>query len=187
MNCKLSDEYMMKYFDRQLNDIELAQMKQHLKTCKRCGEGFGELDGIVSLLETESMVEPPEDFEIQVMNKINSYENSRRRSTSKLLVFLYNFTTAVAVALLLIFVVQLKEVDIRIGQYFTSFSGFTEGLYSFATEAFGIVSGVVRAFVQVAVILIRNYYYILITLAALLLAVQKTFFILVKQDGGDKK
>lgn len=185
MNCKLSDEYMMKYFDGELNDIENAQLRQHMKTCKRCSQEFGGLDEIVKMLETDSLIEPPEDFEMKVMEKISTLEVSRSKATSRGLVLLYNFTTLVSVVLLLVFVAGLKEINLF--GAFSSFSDFTAGIYAFATDAFNMVWGIVKAFIQVAVILVKTYYYVFITLLALLLAVQKTFFILVKQDGGDRK
>jgi len=191
MNCKSSNEYMMKYLDGNLNDIEHAQMKQHLKGCKACSDEFKDLDEIFSFLETTSIVEPPEDFEVNVMKKVNRLEAERKRKTSMGLVFLYHFTAVISFVLLIVFAIGLKEVSIikvveQVSGYFTSFSSMLSALYNAAEQIYNVASDIVSVLIQVTVAIFKTYYYVFITLLAMLLAVQKVFLILVKQDGGDK-
>jgi len=192
MNCRLSEEYMMRYFDGGLNDIEIAQMKQHLKSCSKCSKEYEELNGIIDILETDGIIEPPEDFELQVMQKVKTLESEKRSRNSRWMVYLYNLTALVCAVLLLALVISFREVDAiriaeRIGEYFGSFTGFTDAVVHILKDGYDIAEKVVRALFRVAAALFKTYYYIFITLLALLLAVQKTFFTLVKQGGGNRK
>lgn len=187
MKCELYSGFMMKYFDGDLNDIQSAQLKQHLKSCKKCGEEFNSLSEVFNILETECIIEPPEDFEARVMEKLNLLETESKERTGRGLVFLYNFATAFSIILLIAFVANLKDISAfefisRAGEYLGSFTSFFSALtgilsdvYNFAAEIFGVLF-------QVGITLVKNYYYVFITLLAMLLAVQKVFFVLVEQD-----
>lgn len=191
MNCRLSSEYMMKSIDGNINDIENAQMRQHMKSCKVCSKEFKELNEIFAFLETESTVEPPQNFEIEVMKKIDMIEADRKRKSGRGLVFLYNLTAVVLIMLLVVFAAGLKEINVlnvieQVGGHFTSVSNVLMALYNAAEGIYSVVSGMVVVLFEVAVTIFKAYYYIFITLLALLIAVQKMFLILVNQDGGDK-
>lgn len=77
------DETMMRYFDRQLSDLETATLKQHMKHCARCQEQFSRLDYILGLLEHAEEIDPPEGFEQDVMLRINDYVALRQEQSRK--------------------------------------------------------------------------------------------------------
>ncbi|MGI6778807.1 MAG: anti-sigma factor family protein [Acetivibrionales bacterium] len=79
MNCSLSRNHMMKCFDGEHNDIEDAYFKQHLKACQHCREEFEEMKKVFDILETITQVQPPENFETEVMEKIGVLENKREK------------------------------------------------------------------------------------------------------------
>lgn len=190
VNCKLSSDYTMRYFDGSLNDIENARLKQHLKICKKCDIEFKKMDEIVTFLETTGTMEPPQDFVADVMKKISSMEALSRKRADRWLILLYNFTTIVSVVLLMIFAIGLKEVSIselfeHAGKVFSSFSSTMLGFSSITTEAYNIITGLAGTFLNTAVIICKEYYHVFIILLAMLVAVQKTLTVLVKQDKGE--
>lgn len=190
MNCKLSGDYTMKYFDGSLNDIENAQLKQHLKACKKCNVEFKNMDEIVTFLKTSGTVEPPECFVEDVMKKVSSIEALSRKRADRWLILLYNFTTAVFVVLLTIFTIGLKEASIsglfeQAGKAFSSFSSAAFGLRSIIIEAYNVVTGLAGTLLNTAVIICKEYYHVFIILLSILVAIQKTLIVLVKQDKGE--
>lgn len=158
MNCNESNEYIMKYFDRDLNDIESAQLKQHLKSCKKCSEDFQSMNKIINCLENESILEMPENFEMDVMSKIKCLEVDRKKKSSRNLVFLYNLITLVSVVALLAFIINLKDVNIfdtlsYFRENFKSFSSIIEILYQVFNEIYSVVAGVISILLAVGVLI----------------------------------
>lgn len=187
MNCELSNDYLMKYFDGEINDIEEAQFKQHLKTCSKCSEEFNCMSEIFTSLGTTNTVEPPVDFEARVMEKVDMIENARKEKSARMLVLLYNAATVVSIILLLIFVADLKQVSVfsafdKINEYFSSFTNIAAAVFGVLKDIFQLITGVVGVIFQVAVSIIKSYYYIFVVLLALLLAIQKLFTIVAAQD-----
>lgn len=187
MNCELSNEYLMKYFDGEINDIEDAQFKQHLKNCRKCCDEFNCMNEIFTSLEKANTVEPPEDFEARVMEKVDMIENTRREKSARMLVLLYNAATVVSIILLMVFVADLKQISVfsafnKISEYFGSFSNIAAAVFGVLKDIFQLITGVAGVLLQVAVSVVKSYYYVFVVLLALLLAVQKLFTIVAAQD-----
>lgn len=192
MNCAQASEHMMKCFDGEFNDIENAQFRQHLKNCEKCAADYESMRNILSILESDGAAEPPEDFESRIMEKVNIIEERKKRNTSRWLTLLYNASTLVSIVLLLLYVANLKEINIisgldGVGEYFTSLSGIVVGLFAIVTSIYGLVLNVLGVIVQVFVTLVKSYYHIIITMLALLLAIQKTFFVVVDRNGRETR
>jgi predicted anti-sigma-YlaC factor YlaD len=186
MNCEVSNEYLMKYFDGDINDIEEAQFKQHLKTCRSCSEQFNSMGEILGTLESAGTVEPPEDFEARVMEKVDAIENVRREKSSRMLIWLYNAATIISIVLLMVFVADLKQVSLlnafeKIGQYFGSFSSASAAVLGVVADIFGLIAGVFAVIFEVAFSIVKSYYYIFLTLIGLFIAVQKLFVMAIAQ------
>jgi len=189
MNCEQSQELMMKYFDGNLNDIENQKFKQHLMMCEKCREDFEQLDGILNSIGDAIAVEPPQDFEENVMEKVHAFELERRKKTGKILMLLYNMTAVASVALLIVFFAGTREITMpEILKIIKLCAGFLAGtgsaMLSVLTAFFSLVTGVVRTLFHVFFSILTDYYYIVLTLMAILVAIQKMFFVLVEQDRG---
>jgi len=187
MNCEMSNDYIMRYFDGAINDIEEAQFKQHLMTCRSCSEQFDCMNEILGTLESTVAAEPPEDFEARVMEKVDSIEKTRKEKNASMLILLYNSATIISIVLLMVFVADLKQVSLfnafeKIGQYFSSFSNAAEAILGVIADIFGLIAGVVGAVFDVVFSIIKSYYYVFLTLIGLLIAVQKLFAMALVQD-----
>lgn len=187
MKCVDSKNYIMKFFDRELNDIEEAQLKQHLKTCKDCSEEFNSLKEIFDIVELEPEIEPPEDFEIQVMSRIaketKMYKNNNENTS-----FIYNI---LLVSVSLIFVTIFSGVQwdsfktpidlIQISQMIIG------NLKDFITVAISMCKGIAIALFTVAASTYKTYYFEYIILGILLLLTQRVFFKMVRQSNGGEQ
>jgi predicted anti-sigma-YlaC factor YlaD len=189
MNCEQSQELMMKYFDGDFNDIENQQFKQHLMMCGKCNEDFKQLGSILNFIGDAVAVEPPQDFEANVMEKVHAFELEKKKKMGKMLMLLYNLTAVISIALLIVFFAgmkgatipeTLKLVDICIG----SLAGTISAMLSALSAVFSLMTGVFRTLFQVGFSIITDHYYIFLTLMAILVAIQKMFFVLVEQDRG---
>ena len=188
MNCEMSKNYMMKYFDGDRNDIEEVRFRQHLINCSKCSEEFNCMAEIFVSLETADTVEPPEGFEASVMEKINAVESARRVQSSRMLVLLYNAATVVSIILLMAFVADNSQGGISsavesIGEYFGSFTGILSAVFGVVRDMFGLLAGVVGLILQVFISIVKTYYYIFVVLVLLLLAVQRLYVLVAAEDG----
>ena len=192
MNCQTSNDYIMKYFDGEINDIEEAQFRQHMKTCTKCSEEFSCMSEIFGSLEAANTVEPPEGFEASVMEKVEKVELARKDKNSRMLVLLYNAATVVSIILLMIFVADLKQVSVfnafeKIGQYFGSFTSAAAAVFGVVGDIISLLTGVIGVILDVAVSIVKSYYYIFMTLIGLLLAIQKLYAYVAAQDGREAR
>lgn len=188
MNCEMSKEYIMKYFDGERNDIDEAQFKQHLKTCNSCNDEFNCMEEIFKTLETQTEIEPPDNFEAMVMEKVDAIEQQRSEKYSKRIVILYNLATMISIILLLVFVADLKQVSvfnafITIGEYFSSFSSATSAVFGVVNDIFRLIGGALYVVFDVAFSIFKSYYYVFLTLAAMLFAIQRLLNYVGTQSG----
>jgi hypothetical protein len=189
MNCNISDDYIMKHFDGNINDIESAQLKQHLKTCTKCNESFKSMEEIVGLLENDNVIEPPKDFEEKVMAKVTSLELVRKKESDRVTTIMYVITTAILIAMSLILVARVEEINIpdifiKISDSFSSISGTAETFKGLVSNLFTLIKGVTEALLQITFIIIKAYYYIFIAIGMMLFIGQKMFMNIVKHENG---
>lgn len=188
MNCETSNELIMRYFDGEINDIEEAQLMQHLKACKTCNEEFRCMKEAFTALEAVSEIEPPEDFEVKVMDKINALVYSQKQSYSHMLVLLYNAASIVSIALLLFFVADIKQVDIlgiagRMQEYFGSFSNAASAVLGVVKDLFGLVASICNSLFVICFTIVKAYYYVILTMLAVLVVIQRLLVVFAVQDG----
>ena len=187
MNCGLTRDYMMKHFDGEFNDIENAQMKQHLKVCTKCRAEFEELKSTFDFLEENECVQPPEGFEFDVMTKIYDFEAERRKRTSGFLVLTYNLAVLISIALLMTFASGLEGLSvlgIHLGE--AADIGFLQALL---IEVYSMAKGLGEAVISIGVLfydtgtaIVDMYYYHIIVIITLIFLIQKTFVIFLKHD-----
>ncbi len=111
MKCEEASVWIMKYFDKELNDIEVGQLKQHLKGCMTCNTEFEELNGILGVLEEERGIEPPEGFETLVMGKIKALTVERKKRTDRFFIILYAVSSMILFGMATWLVGYFQEVS----------------------------------------------------------------------------
>ncbi|WP_432405938.1 anti-sigma factor family protein [Wukongibacter sp. M2B1] len=70
MECREAIEKIDKYYENQLNDIEVYKIERHLEECSECNKEYEEMRVIFDMLSDHSIVLPPKDFTNTIMNKI---------------------------------------------------------------------------------------------------------------------
>lgn len=190
MNCEKYSESMMKYFDSQINDIESAQLKQHMRTCARCSKEFEDMESILHLLETDAGIEPPADFEEKVMFRVREVQPVWKKIPDTTIKFLYGFTSFLLVLLLFMFAVTMfkegafKGITDEIGPL-NSISDFFTSAQNVCVAIWGVVSDLAQAAFKMTMMIAKAYYYIIIMVVVMLFAINWTFVSLVKQNQGD--
>jgi predicted anti-sigma-YlaC factor YlaD len=178
MNCETSKELMMKYFDGEMDEAEEIQFREHLNACGECSDEFNCMEAIFATLDEKVEIEPPDDFEARVMDKVTLIENQRREKSAKTIVWLYNCATLLSIILLFIFVTDMKNGSVisafeKIGEYFGSFSTVTAAIFGAVKDLAGLLANAFAVVADVAVSIVRSYYYVFIVLILTLLAIQK--------------
>lgn len=192
MNCIEANEYIMKYFDENHNDIENAQLKQHLKTCSGCNDYFESLKEIFSVIDTDNAIEPPCDFEANVMERINTLEVTRRKRADGILIFIYSFVTVLLTALAVAFMARFNGINIfeifsRTDDAFSSFPDTVFTLFSILNAAYHITIRIIEALMQVIGVLASTYYFMIASLLILFITLPQVFTGLAKQGRRDEK
>ncbi|GAE87410.1 zf-HC2 domain-containing protein [Acetivibrio straminisolvens] len=109
MNCELYKEYIMKYMDKVITEAEQIELDKHLEQCNACSMEFNQLKSIVTVLEEESVVEPPRDFENMVMKKINMLKIYHKKQDKKRALLSYSVLFSGFTATVLMFAVLYRE------------------------------------------------------------------------------
>lgn len=188
MNCRQACGLMMKYFDGELNDIENAYLKQHVKVCKNCGEKYDELNEILNFLENGGDMEPPCDFEKNVIDKINFFESKRKRRTEGILAVFYALTGIILLMLSSMVIINLRDFSLleavqKTGESLNSFSSLLFALYNVFRLFYDMAAGIFEALAMVVFAVMRTYYYVFIPLLLMLLIMQRMFINILKHGG----
>ncbi|MCX7708219.1 MAG: zf-HC2 domain-containing protein [Clostridia bacterium] len=185
MNCRQAQDFSMKYFDGDLNDIESAQLKQHFKVCQNCSEDFNNMSSVMEFLQYNE-IEPPRDFEENVMEKIYSLEVIRKKRTDTVLTVLYGITGLLFILLAVIIAINFNGLTIfeaaeKLGDSMNAWSGVMFTLYNLFKVFYNMLTGITGVFLQVAIVLTKTYYYIFIALLFMLFVIQKMFATIMRQ------
>lgn len=184
MNCNAHRESMMRFFDGDLDDISRAQLKQHLKTCKECCQEFENLSSILACLEKDNGIEPPLNFEEEVMTKIQALEAIKKRNIR---ILMYAIPILIAISISMLTTAKLMggfAFDIlvdSIGDYI-GVAGIATKVYNTIEVLFKLSSGVASGIYEVSIAIVRTYYYIFVMLATMLFAIEWMLVALVKQS-----
>ena len=186
MNCSSANEYIMKFFDGKCSDIEYEELKNHLNECEEYKKAFDELDEIFNILKTEE-VEPPENFEAEVMKKVEAYERKRKKKAEIFMITVYSIATAAVVALTMLLVSSSgidavwRDITETITS-FESFKDFTSAVGDVTGKFFIIVLATARALFDVGVVIINEYYYIIVAVGILFVLAHRTFVYLTNRS-----
>jgi predicted anti-sigma-YlaC factor YlaD len=174
----------MKFFDKELNDIEEAQLKQHLKNCKNCSEEFNSLKEIFDIVEQDSGIEPPEDFELQVMSRIANEAKIYKKSSDNNL-FVYNtLLVSISLVFVIIFAGTIWEIFKTPINLIQIMNGLVDYCKDFIVSAISMLRGIVIAILSVAASIYKTYFFGYIVLGFLLLVTQGVFLKMVRQSNG---
>ena len=186
MTCNNAQTLMMKYFDKNINDIEEAQLKQHIKTCNNCTQEFTSLKDIFDLVEADTCekILPPADFEVQVMSRIKKevplYSKYNGDNS-----YVYNI---LAIALSFVFFILLGGLLLEVTKSPLNFIVMIQDFFSTAIQYISLIfnafKGIVIATVAVAVSAYQNYYYVYIVLAILLFVIQRIYVYIISDNNG---
>ena len=186
MTCNNAQTLMMKYFDKNINDIEEAQLKQHIKTCNNCTQEFTSLKDIFDLVEADTCekILPPADFEVQVMSRLKKevplYSKYNGDNS-----YVYNI---LAIALSFVFVILLGGLLLEVIKSPLNFIVMIEDFFSTAilyiSLIFDAFKGIIIATLAVAVSAYQNYYYVYIVLALLLFVIQRIYVYIISDNNG---
>lgn len=184
MKCVDSKNYIMKFFDRELNDIEEIQLKQHLKTCNCCSEEFNTLKEIFDIVEQDSGIEPPEDFELQVMSRI-AKETKMYKNRNENNAFVYNILLISASLIFAIIFGGVLWDNLRAPLNLMQMAQMIIGnLQDFALLAISVCKGIIIALFSVSASIFKTYYFEYILLAILFIITQGVFFKMVRHSNG---
>lgn len=166
MSCKPFDAYIMKYMDGEINDLERTQLMRHISECSMCNLEFQQLTSIMGVLNEQSNIEPPDDFEAAVMHKVNLLDIYNKKQKEKKLMLLYFISsmtlTFLVLALGVIFKRHVLDFMLSIGVP--------------ADAAYGVYGVLARvdSFIKIAAVVITyinktfaDFYYLLVGLFAI--------------------
>jgi len=172
VNCKNIEESMMRYFDSGLNDIETAQMKQHLKSCGKCREDFENLNGVFDFLKTDVSIDPPGDFEANVMHRLRSIEEAQRKKREKALFALYWLASLALAALSIVLLLSMRNMIFGSLRQMAGFSGAPAVISSVVSGFYGFLDRITDILVQAGIIFENLYYYIIVAAALVVLTIR---------------
>lgn len=184
MNCNQSQDTMMKFFDKDINDIEEAQLKNHLKTCKICSEEFKSLKEIFLDIEQIPEIEPPEDFELQVMNRIEKEVPLYKKSSGESEFVMNILLTAISFTVVIIFGGLLWDSFKQPIDVVQQLHILSQMAQQFLSAALSTGKGIAIAIVGVTMSLYKTYYYAYIVLGVLLLMLQRAFISVLRGNNG---
>jgi hypothetical protein len=187
MICQTYEESMMKFFDGELNDIETAQLKQHFKSCQKCGKEFEELSSILGCIQNDFDIEPPLDFEAQVMSRISTLQavEIRKPGVIKILLLVTGAILTFLAASALVYSILGISIFSILSRLLSDSPVFANIFESAGTAFEGGISSIIdysKTVFEVLMVLAKTYYYFVVLSAVLLFALQWMVFGLVKQN-----
>lgn len=70
MKCETIRNMISSYIDKDLNDIEKAEMEKHLTECKQCREEYETMLDIIAVCGNLEEVELPQNFRTELHQKL---------------------------------------------------------------------------------------------------------------------
>lgn len=117
MKCK-KIKLISKYFDNQLNQQEINQLLEHIKTCEVCKEEFNIFLKIYSYLPEYENVEISDDFNFRLFSKLSQetekysiFDLIFRKSLKRVLVPIVTITVIFLSSLLIYKNFDIKEFN----------------------------------------------------------------------------
>ncbi len=107
MDCELYRNLLSSYIDKDINEIDKAELEKHLASCDECMYEYKMLLTIVNSCNITEEVELPPDFKDKLYSKIRGL--SKRKSRGRLLRFNWKWTTGIA-AMFIIAIISIIQI-----------------------------------------------------------------------------
>lgn len=190
MSCDSYNSSIMRYFDGNIDHAERLSLEQHLRTCEDCRRDFEQMDSILNAIEGEGGIEPPEDFEQQVMDKIRMVDPIQSKKPNMLFISLYGFAammlfTVCSVLSYSIMGISVVKLVSGIAGNYISTSEVIDMVY-FNVQSIAVsVFETVMAYADAAVSLVWEHYYLTVLIGVILFALQWMLITVVKQGNAE--
>lgn len=123
-DCKNIESKLIFYFYKELNNLEMENIKNHLASCSNCSKLYNNLSDSLFVVETEKKIEVNPFIETRINQKIKEFENSQTQRN--MVVFRKIIQSAMSVAAV--------SIGILFGVFFGSFYSTTDNSYNTATN-----------------------------------------------------
>lgn len=183
MYCKQANHHMMKYFDGTVSEIENAKFREHLSLCEKCREDFEQLSYVLSDVEKQIIIEPPQDFEENIIKKLLHMETVKKNRKMKLRTYLYNIAAIFAVAIITVLIISfritiLQELPGRITTLYHFISGKLSGMFNnFQLDHSSVINKVQPILISYIENL-KYYFYVFLTFIAIYFFFQEVNFLI---------
>lgn len=172
MNCGISNDHIMRYFDGSLSDADSGKLKQHLKECGECRRLFESLDGILGSIRCEDMAEPPENFTKEVMAKVGKLGHVWESRSERVATFVYSAVTIFFAALLMVAIGIVKNMSFGGAlNAIQEISARVAWFYSLAATIYLFIANIAGGVLQALFIIAKTYYHILLAMMVMALII----------------
>lgn len=187
MQCKQADNYMMKYFDDGIDELENIELKKHLSLCENCRIEYEQLSSILNDVEKEVIPEPSENFEENVIKKIKHMEANKKLHKIKVYKYLNIFAVIAAFIIVTALVIEFRIVLFNV--LYEKISTFYPMVIDYLTNLinnFNSNHSELLDIIQPKVVLLLNdykyYFYVLITFIGIYVLLQEASAFTLKKN-----
>lgn len=144
LDCNKANKLIMDYMDFNISKEDEFLLQNHLKECPQCREDFELYTQILEefTLDTQNTVEAPENFELNVMKKIENIEPTYIREKNNKNIVAYAILTVTALMFSMFFIIYLnKDAFLNIEEQMPvlyNYYLFFENLSNFSLETFSL-------------------------------------------------
>ncbi|HHV98356.1 MAG TPA: hypothetical protein GXX36_02080 [Clostridiaceae bacterium] len=180
MNCEQAELFMMKFFDGEYNELEYAIFEEHLKDCEKCALNFANMKEVLSAVETDAMMDPPENFETEVMEKVRRVKSAKRQKPAQWVVIAYKAAAVVSALLLAVFMYgkagsNISSIMEQMDAYAIPLRGLIQTLLTIIMTLTDGVVDTLQILTLVGTAIVQEYVYILAALILMALGMKKLY------------
>ena len=111
LDCNKANKFMMDYMDFNISEEDNFLLEKHLESCEECRESFNLYTQILDefSLDADNIIEAPEDFEMQIMEKIEHIEPRYIKEKTNKNIITYVFLGMTSLMFSLFLIVSLNK------------------------------------------------------------------------------
>ena len=143
MDCNKANKLMMDYMDFNISEEDNFLLEKHLEECEECRESFELYTQILDEFSLDAdIIEAPEDFEINIMEKIEHIEPDYIKEKSKKNMVTYVFLGMTSLMFSLFLIVSLNK-DVFLANpekspLLYTYYNFFDNIFNISLERFNI-------------------------------------------------